>query len=90
MTPRQAKGYTDAAEAGRGDNSVGATAESALVSPDGKEMGTVTITQGPKGRQPPAEVMGLAAGGHAIGIKSVGACVPSFGASGGDFVRSRL
>ena len=29
--------------------------------------------------------MGLAAGGHAIGIKSVGACVPSFGAAGGDF-----
>ena len=49
MRPRRAKGYAGAAEAGRGDNSVGATAESALVSPDGKEMGTVTITQGPKG-----------------------------------------
>ena len=32
-----------------GTHSVGVTAEAALVSPDGKEMSTITITQGPKG-----------------------------------------
>ena len=65
MTSRRAKGYADAAEAGRGDNSVGATAEAALVSPDGKEWHRNHHSR-TQGRQTPAEVMGLAAGGHAM------------------------
>ena len=65
--------------------SVGATAEAALVSPNGTEMGTVTITQGPKGIVLAAKVQGLAPGGHALSLNFVGACVPNFEAGGGDF-----
>ena len=64
---------------------VGATAEAVLASPDGKEVGTVILTQGPRGVILAAEVQGLAPGGHAVSINSVGACVPNFGAAGGDF-----
>ncbi|MCY4576798.1 MAG: superoxide dismutase family protein [Chloroflexi bacterium] len=64
---------------------VGATAQADLVSPDGSEMGTVIMTQGPTGIVVAAEVQGLTPGGHAMTINSVGSCVPNFEAAGGDF-----
>ena len=66
-------------------HTVGATAEAALVSPDGSEIGTVTITQGPRGIIVATDVWGLSPGGHAISINSVGAWAPNFAPAGGDF-----
>ena len=61
---------------------VGATAEAVLLSPSSSDMGTVTITQGPKGILLAAEVRGLTLGGHAMSINAVGTCVPNFEAAG--------
>ncbi len=61
------------------------TAEAVLVSPGGREMGTVTFTQWPRGVILSAEVQGLAPGGHAFSINSVAACTPNFEAAGGQF-----
>lgn len=67
------------------EHPIGARAEAALISPDGKEMGTVSITQGPKGIVLAADLQGLAPGGHSISINSVGTCAPDFTAAGGKF-----
>ena len=64
---------------------VGVTAEAALASPDGRDMGSVTLTQGPAGVIVAAEVLGLSPGGHAVSINAVGACEPDFEAAGDHF-----
>ena len=63
----------------------GATAEAVLASPDGSDMGTVTLTQGPAGVIVAADVQGLAPGGHAVSINAVGTCEPDFAAAGDHF-----
>ncbi len=64
---------------------VGLTAEAALASPDGADIGTVTFRQTANGVLIMADVEGLAPGGHAFIIHEVGACSPNFGAAGDHF-----
>ncbi|MDE2861546.1 MAG: superoxide dismutase family protein [Chloroflexota bacterium] len=73
------------AESSHHKHPVGASAEATLVSPDGRDMGIVTITQGPKGIVLAADVQGLAPGGHSMSINSVGTCAPDFAAAGENF-----
>lgn len=64
---------------------VGATAVARMVGPDGAELGTVTIEQGPQGLIVSAEVRGLSPGGHGFHIHETGSCEPDFAAAGGHF-----
>lgn len=64
---------------------VGVAAEAALVSPDGGDIGTVSLTQGPVGVIVAVEVRELTPGGHAVSINAVGACEPDFEAAGDHF-----
>ena len=66
-------------------SSVGATATAAMAGPDGADMGTVTLTQGPNGVLVSADVSGLSPGAHGFHIHAVGKCAPSFGEAGGHF-----
>ena len=65
--------------------SVGAKASAILVSLDGEAIGSVTLTQAATGVMVAAKVDGLAPGGHAFIIHSVGACTPDFDAAGDHF-----
>ena len=64
---------------------VGLKASAALVSQDGRSIGSVTFTQAAAGVLVAAKVDGLAPGGHAFIIHSVGACTPDFDAAGDHF-----
>ena len=64
---------------------IGLTAESALVSPSGDPVGTVTFRQAAFGVLIMAEVRGLSPGGHAFIVHEVGSCTPDFGAAGDHF-----
>ena len=63
----------------------GLTAEAALTSPDGADIGTVTFLQTANGVLIRADVEGLTPGGHAFIIHEVGACSPGFDAAGDHF-----
>ena len=54
-----------------------------MTGPDGTDMGTVTIEQGPHGLIIQAEVHGLSEGGHGFHIHAIGSCEPDFTAAGG-------
>ena len=64
---------------------VGASASTVLISPTGESIGTVNFIQGPGGVLVAVEADGLAPGGHAIIVHSVGACSPDFTAAGDHF-----
>jgi Cu-Zn family superoxide dismutase len=61
------------------------TAVATLKGPDGAPMGTVTLTQGPKGVLVSADLEGLAPGAHGFHIHETGACSPDFDAAGGHY-----
>jgi len=61
------------------------TAVATLAGPDGAQMGTVTLTQGPSGVLVSADLHGLAPGGHGFHIHEAGTCTPDFAAAGGHF-----
>lgn len=64
---------------------VGAMAVARMAGPDGAELGTVTIEQGPQGLIIAANVRGLSPGGHGFHIHETGSCEPDFSAAGGHF-----
>ena len=64
---------------------VGATATAAMSGPDGADIGTVSLTQGPRGVLVSANVSGLSEGWHGFHIHGIGSCEPDFGAAGGHF-----
>ncbi len=64
---------------------IGATASAVLVSQDGESIGSVTFRQAAGGVLVAAKADGLAPGGHAFIIHSVGACTPDFDAAGDHF-----
>ena len=64
---------------------VGETATAAMRGSDGAEMGTVSMTQGPRGVLVSANVIGLSEGWHGFHVHGVGSCGPDFGAAGGHF-----
>ena len=61
------------------------TAEAALKSADGKDVGAVELTQMPTGVLLKASVKGLPPGEHAFHIHAVGKCDPPFDSAGGHF-----
>lgn len=61
------------------------TATATLTGPDGSPMGTVTLTQGPKGVLVSAAVEGLPPGAHGFHIHEAGTCAPDFDAAGGHY-----
>ena len=61
---------------------VGNEATAIMSGPDGEDMGTVALTQGPNGVLVSADVTGLSPGGHGFHIHEVGSCSPDFGAAG--------
>ena len=63
----------------------GATATAVLMSPAGESIGTVSFRQGPVGVLVAVEANGLAPGGHAFIVHSVGSCSPDFNAAGDHF-----
>ena len=63
----------------------GATATAVLMSPGGESIGTVSFRQGPVGVLVAVEANGLAPGGHAFIVHSVGSCSPDFTAAGDHF-----
>ena len=68
-----------------GPEGVGATASASLAGPDGADMGTVTLTQGPAGVVISADLHGLSPGAHGFHIHGVGDCTPDFKAAGSHF-----
>ena len=62
-------------------DSAKATAE--FVDTEGNSIGTASLVQGPTGVLIHLRVSGIAPGGHAIHIHSIGACTPDFKASAG-------
>lgn len=63
----------------------GAAATAVLMSPSGESIGTVSFRQGPVGVLVAVEASGLAPGGHAFIVHSVGSCSPDFAAAGDHF-----
>ena len=64
---------------------VGTTATAKMQGPDGADLGTVTLTQGPQGVLVMADLTGLAPGAHGFHIHEVGTCSPDFSAAGDHF-----
>lgn len=60
-------------------------ASAAMQDPQGKAMGTLTLTQQPGGVVIRGELDGLPPGWHAIHIHAAGKCAPDFAAAGGHF-----
>ena len=58
------------------------TASAQLVGPNGEEMGTVEMQQGPTGVLISVQASGLAPGEHGLHIHQVGTCEPDFDAAG--------
>lgn len=61
------------------------TALTAVKAPDGKDLGTITLTQYPHGVLLRGALSGLKPGPHAIHIHANGTCAPDFAAAGGHF-----
>jgi Cu-Zn family superoxide dismutase len=61
------------------------TAKAALTSADGKDAGSVTLTQIPNGVLLALTVKGLPAGEHAFHVHAVGKCETPFTSAGGHF-----
>lgn len=61
------------------------SANAALKSPDGKDVGSVKLTQLPYGALLTLQVKGLPAGTHAFHVHAVGKCEPPFTSAGGHF-----
>jgi Cu-Zn family superoxide dismutase len=61
------------------------TAKAALQSADGKEAGSVTLTQTPSGVLLSLTVKGLPPGEHAFHVHAVGKCEAPFTSAGGHF-----
>src|SRR6185436_3519601 len=59
------------------------TAKATLQSADGKDAGSVTLTQTPSGVLLSLSVKGLPAGEHAFHVHAVGKCEPPFTSAGG-------
>lgn len=64
---------------------VGTFAVARMAGPDGAELGTVMIEQGPQGLIVAADVRGLSPGGHGFHIHETGSCEPDFAAAGDHF-----
>lgn len=62
-----------------------ATAKAALKSPDGKDLGTVTLKQTPNGVLLTTDLKGVPPGTHAFHIHAVGVCEPPFKSAKGHF-----
>ncbi len=61
------------------------TAKAALQTAEGKDAGSVTLTQTPSGVLLSLTVKGLPAGEHAFHVHAVGKCEPPFTSAGGHF-----
>lgn len=61
------------------------TAKANLQTADGKDAGSVTLTQTPHGVLLALSVKGLPAGEHAFHVHAVGKCEPPFTSAGGHF-----
>ena len=61
------------------------TATAGLKSADGKDVGTVTLTETPHGVLLSLSVKGLPPGEHAFHVHAVGKCEPPFTTAGGHF-----
>lgn len=61
------------------------SAHAALADPDGKSVGSVTLTQTPNGVLISAALMNMQPGWHAFHIHQTGKCTPDFKAAGGHF-----
>jgi Cu-Zn family superoxide dismutase len=61
------------------------TAKAAMKNVDGKDVGTVTLTQTPHGVLLSLSVKGLPPGEHAFHVHAVGKCEPPFTTAGGHF-----
>jgi Cu-Zn family superoxide dismutase len=61
------------------------TAKAALQTADGKDAGSVTLTQTPSGVLLSLTVKGVPAGEHAFHVHAVGKCEPPFTSAGGHF-----
>jgi Cu-Zn family superoxide dismutase len=61
------------------------TAKAALKTADGKDAGSVTLTQTPRGVLLALAVKGLPPGEHAFHVHAVGKCEPPFDSAGGHF-----
>ena len=64
---------------------VGTIATAVMQGPDGTDMGTVTLEQGPQGVLVTADLTGLAPGVHGFHIHETGSCSPDFSAAGDHF-----
>ncbi|HEY0523421.1 MAG TPA: superoxide dismutase family protein [Stellaceae bacterium] len=62
-----------------------AAGKAAMQDAQGKSVGTVMLTQAPKGVVVRAELTGLPPGWHGIHIHAVGKCEPPFQSAGGHF-----
>ena len=60
-------------------------AKAALKTADGKDAGSVTLTQTPRGVLLALSVKGLPPGEHAFHVHAVGKCEPPFDSAGGHF-----
>ena len=61
------------------------TAHADLRDADGRAMGTITLTQGPRGVIVSGDVTGLTPGAHAIHVHDSGRCEATFTSAGGHF-----
>ena len=64
---------------------VGTEASAAMIGPDGTDMGTVKLVQGPRGVLVSADLRGLSPGFHGFHIHTTGSCSPDFSAAGDHF-----
>ena len=64
---------------------VGAEASAAMAGPDGADMGTVKLIQGPNGVLITADLRGLSPGFHGFHVHTTGSCQPDFSAAGDHF-----
>ena len=64
---------------------IGAVATAAMSGPDGTQMGSVTLTQGPNGLLVSVNMTGLPPGWHGFHLHETGSCSPDFAAAGGHY-----
>lgn len=83
-SPIDLPGGEDAAARDVAD-AAGRTAVAVMRGPGGEAMGTVMLTQGPRGVLIQARVSGLSEGPHGFHIHETGACSPDFSAAGDHF-----
>ena len=83
-SPIDLPGHEDDSAQGVAD-AAGRTASAVMRNPDGEAMGTVVLTQGPRGVLLQARIRGLSEGPHGFHIHETGACSPGFSAAGDHF-----